>query len=1058
MKKLMITLSAAALAFGAFAADEITEPVGENFNSATEVPATIKTPGESSISDVGYSLSSASAGIPDAYVGEPAGNNLAIKTKLDAPAYYEPFTTAQDMEGGLYFDSLVKFTACDEDAVVPADSDAKIMVWVKEDETTGKTNLFVTAGYFSGTSGKIIAKNYDCGALSKYGVTLGSEADWCRLTIKAYNDISEAGDGVAGFCLWVNATDVQISGNREIGDEGSYADNLTKKMNLRKDSDMLFPSMKELDTKVQGVGFAGQGAVDDIVFTRIAPLDANEADFTADPIPDIASITINGAAVKCADEAAIVSALAELKDEDVAVIKLTAGNLQFATENGLEIPDVAAHVTIDLNGQKITAAEVSREITMPSAIFAGETAIVTIIDSSEGKTGTVVGDITTYETHIQAGIFDGYVGMSSGTITGGKFSIEAGNDPSYLNDFVAVEHMALADNGEGYLELTQVELPKHFLIMIVNGEETKVEYEEGATIEEPTAPAGKAWQTFTGWTPDFPTEMGTENITVTAQFKFLEQDTDENYLVADADDLTKLAAYVADGQVTAGKFFKQMANIDLAGIAWPGIGAANNKDKLGTETTYKAGAFQGTYDGGNFTVSNITLSCEDYIGFFGSLYGATVKNLKLSAAGTGFAKTGDHATTEDWGGALAVGVSVQSTIENVETLAGTTFKAHKATAGIVGYAAGGTVLKGCVNRLNVTSIGNEKVAGLVACAQNSGNYTPAELVIDGCSNEGNVECQASGKTRAALLVSYTDFAVKFQGTITARGTVTQAGSTANIQSIININGGSATVVDGAVITAPDSMKSTIHNGKAHAGLNFATCAEGVATFVADAALAKGNTYKVMTTDNTVEFELEAADDWIAFDQALTNATLKITSATGVIETNKTGDVTKFLAKAAAPQGVEPGKPVGLGNPGSMTLEEAQEAASKLAPVPTAEQTADGITAADLQVKAVFNGSIYQAVAEPADKYIPEVKTEGEDVQPIEVTADDFGATIKNAKKGFYYGFVAADELKADVEFAPAATFEKATGDGALKLTAPKAAEGNARFYKLSVSAVPVTVE
>ena len=360
-------------------------------------------------------------------------------------------------------------------------------------------------------------------------------------------------------------------------------------------------------------------------------------------------------------------------------------------------------------------------------------------------------------------------------------------------------------------------------------------------------------------------------------------------------------AYVIDDQTEFGKFvakvaalgsegitFKLAQNVTFAGV----IGAADNKENLGKED-FIVGAFKGTFDGQNNTISDVVLPRADYTGLFGSLYCATVKNLTVAVKDgtTGFESEGG---TTDFCGGLVAGVSVKSTIENVTTAAGT-FKAQKAAAGIVGYAAGGTILKDCVNNLNVISMGNEKVAGLVGCAQNSATYEPTYVTIDGCTNNGNVECQASGTSRAALLVSYSDCEVKFQGTITARGTVTQEGSTDNIQSIININGGSATVVDGAVITAPDTMKSTIHNDKAHAGLNYATVADGVATFVADSAAVSGANLKVMTTGNTVK--LANIGDTITLDTTL--ATVTVTTTAENAEVKQEGNVYTVVAKSAA---------------------------------------------------------------------------------------------------------------------------------------------------------------
>ena len=464
---------------------------------------------------------------------------------------------------------------------------------------------------------------------------------------------------------------------------------------------------------------------------------------------------------------------------------------------------------------------------------------------------------------------------------------------------------------------------------------TWADYEAGAK-----APAGPLYVRLTnadGATKILTKELSSDSSTFdvsTETFgwaEYLGDVIDGAYVIDDAAELVRFQKGVAT-LGSSGVTFKLGASIVLTD-PWPGVGlrtaeseqyAADNAAELtaftasakdlvswavaGTEVkkgnvtqavgdarkaAYLAGAFRGTFDGGDHTISGVSLVKGDYVGFFNSTYGATIKNLKLAISGTGFADS----ATADFGGGVVAGVTVDTTIQNCQTVADGTFTGSKAVAGIVGYAGSGTVLEGCVNNLAVSSA-NEKVAGLVACAQNGNAQAYGEngVSIKDCTNTGNVTCTKDDRTRAALLVSYSDCEVKFQGTITARGTVTQAGSTGDIQSIININGGSATVVDGAVITAPATMKSTIHNGKAHAGLNYATVADGVATFVADSAAAvSGANLKVMTTGNTVT--LANVGDSITLDTTL--ATVTVTTTAENAEVKQEGNVYTVVAKSAA---------------------------------------------------------------------------------------------------------------------------------------------------------------
>lgn len=156
------------------------------------------------------------------------------------------------------------------------------------------------------------------------------------------------------------------------------------------------------------------------------------------------------------------------------------------------------------------------------------------------------------------------------------------------------------------------------------------------------------------------------------------------------------------------------------------------------------------------------------------------------------------------------------------------------------------------------------------------------------------------------------------------------------------------------------------------------------------------------------------------------------------------DVTVTAAvKETQEEAVKPGEPVGLGNPGSMTREEAEAAAAKLPIVIEQEDLDAGLTKDAVTVKVELNDGAYQAVLEP--KTAPIV----DDSVALEVTTENFGATVKNPVPGVYYGFVATDTL--GTAFEAVGEYVRATSsDTTLKLTAPKG-EGNACFYKLNAA-------
>lgn len=733
MKKLMITLSAAVLAFGAFADGAFI--AGETFNdksATTELTGWTGLTEDCAISTTPYTFSQIkSASTPDFNQGEVAGNNLTIKTPFNAPAFYS-LDSAHALNTQLYFDSLVKFTACDEAPDAASYAGAKLVVWVKEEESdnTVTKKLMVTAGFLDEEFAPT-PQNYDCGDPSDYGV--GEDGDWCRLTIKAIKDITD-GSQVPGFVVFVNGKAVTIDTPKNIGIDRS---DLTGPMGEWRKSNQLFPSLVAKAATITSVGFAGQGAVDDVCFTTAEPTAAKGKQFALDPVPDVAEVTINGAAVPAADAAAINTALAGLGEGDVATIKLTEGDLKLADDmdDGLDIPDVAATVTIDLNGQTLSAGD-----DCTTAITAGDAVTLIITDSSEEKTGVVDGDVYAKATSIDAGTFEGYVSIGDGSeITGGKFSTEAGNDPETLNQYVDTDTLKkeLKDNGEGYLVLTKI-VVKHSVIFIVDDSETgRIQYEEGAEIPAPTGPdpaSTKAWESFAGWSDGekivtFPLTMGENDITLTATFKFLDQDANNNYLIANKEDLNKLAAYVADGQDTTGKVFKQTETIDLedASVA------------IGNEADGKA--FKGTYDGGNFEISNLVVAPVNksyWTALFANIDGATIKNLKVSGSTSN--------TTENpfYRGALVVGIATGNvTMENV-TSSGTVTGNHN-LGGMFGRFKSGTLnFIACTNHANVT--GNySKLGGLFVYCDTSGG----KVNFTDCLNDGAITATGAAATEGA---------------------------------------------------------------------------------------------------------------------------------------------------------------------------------------------------------------------------------------------------------------------------------------------------------------------
>ena len=497
MKKLMIMLSAAAVAFGAFAANAL--PSGTSFDGWTvggTTPDSADTGlwsagfDKTVVSDAAYTFSQeekAQGGIPAQWAETVKENGhlnfLKIHTSLTAPLYRSVGAEAEALDG-LYYDSNVHFTACDSDPELPGDAHAKLAVWLKDmteaDPAEAFTNLMITAGCYSDKDNTLISKTYNCGNISQFSIVDGD--DWCRLTIKAL----KTSNSTYGFVVFVNGIAVQHANADVIGVEGSVVENFTDIAKAYNNRKQLFPSMSDVNAaEISQVGFAGQGGVDNISFTRTAPAFDTGFSFVnvtwgegvtgfycgtqPKPLFEKKDITAAGNETFTLDGTPTFAAtdIHATYADDVVPGTITKENLNVT----IPTASVGATVTIGGETQKFaTAADAVKAINDKTAeapfnatLALGADAVAGIeiknananvvldlagndITVGEGNAITVtlgtlfitnstetVGAVTTGEgyavvdgedadgTSISAGIFNGIVGIY-GDITGGKFS------------------------------------------------------------------------------------------------------------------------------------------------------------------------------------------------------------------------------------------------------------------------------------------------------------------------------------------------------------------------------------------------------------------------------------------------------------------------------------------------------------------------------------------------------------------------------------------------------------------------------------------------------------
>lgn len=238
------------------------------------------------------------------------------------------------------------------------------------------------------------------------------------------------------------------------------------------------------------------------------------------------------------------------------------------------------------------------------------------------------------------------------------------------------------------------------------------------------------------------------------------------FKISNAETLKAFAAAVKDdnGNGTysmSGKTFYLANDIDLQGTAFTPI--ANVK--------YVADGFAGTFDGNNHTIKGLNVKSGSSGGLFGTVKGATIKNLKVEGTvnvnsafvGGIIGKTQDKVTVQN----CSFSGSVTGTeIDN----------SRNGVGGIVGRVNAGTLkVENCANYANVTGAGS-CVGGILGYSTNqftisnsynsgsiSGKWYPSGISafgtnskskIENCYNIGEIKNTNSGTYNAGIAASF----------------------------------------------------------------------------------------------------------------------------------------------------------------------------------------------------------------------------------------------------------------------------------------------------------------
>ena len=297
MKKLMAMIGALACAGGVWAAAEQTVyPSAQNFDGLTDGTVYKYDASTSTMSlmdslwswaetstDYELKVTAWTDATKAAYTDtrpENGGdtNYLTVETSFTTPVYRtvkgvddsgKPISDDTFGEQ-VYFDSLVELTAGETNSLHTATLpvDARIAVYLGEIETTVDGNettenhLFVRAGKKGLASGTTSDQLYDCGT----DVTAG----WHRLTVRCFKDVTRTGAGIAGYVVYIDGSAVSCVEGSTVPEWAEDADFVPKCAALNT-AHKLFPSLLPAATGIKAVGFAGNGKIDDIIFTTTRP-------------------------------------------------------------------------------------------------------------------------------------------------------------------------------------------------------------------------------------------------------------------------------------------------------------------------------------------------------------------------------------------------------------------------------------------------------------------------------------------------------------------------------------------------------------------------------------------------------------------------------------------------------------------------------------------------------------------------------------------------------------------------------------------------------------------
>ena len=337
--------------------------------------------------------------------------NTITSTTVGETTTYGLGTAEAVAADGTYLDTLVQFTPTEDGGAPELTQNDKLAIWLNVDSSgaTPVTNLMVQAKtYTVDVENSTLASESATYALAVSGVTIQA-GEWYRLTVKAIPNLLNTTDygKIFGFQIYIDGKLAKnIAGQTFNATELQTYEMVSSEMAAFMAEGSVFASRGALDdATLQGVGFKGSGALDDLVWTTEDPfagggggdeyfVTIGDTIVPITPTPeDLAAIGLAVPGLDVNDKAAVSAVLAtEIGNTGIEAWQAAFLGVEPST-NGLEQVAIKS-IAFDENGKVV--------VTMSDAIQlkTGRGVIITLTlkGSDDLATWTTIEQVTDTKT------------------------------------------------------------------------------------------------------------------------------------------------------------------------------------------------------------------------------------------------------------------------------------------------------------------------------------------------------------------------------------------------------------------------------------------------------------------------------------------------------------------------------------------------------------------------------------------------------------------------------------------------------------------------------------